>query len=127
MPAVPTAPLPTLKIHPREHELIAPTQGRGVWIVEISPLDQLTADVLAASAWLFEPKTAYEYGEPIRASFPAGQRYFRSAGPAYGAETAHRLNTGSPGRPATPEAAEERRRAAAARPGSRAARSRTST
>src|SRR5260370_40515505 len=119
MPAVPTAPLPTLKIHPREHELIAPTQGRGVWIVEISPLDQLTADVLVASAWLFEPKTAYEYGEPIRASFSAGQKYFRSAGPAYGAEIVYRLTTGSTDPRAPGKTAGTSRRGARRTPGAR--------
>src|SRR2546428_266308 len=84
-----------LKIHPRGQKLIPATHGRGIWIVEISPLEQLSADVLAASAWLFEPKTAYEYGEPTRASFSAGQKYFRSPSPAYGAEIVYRLTTGS--------------------------------
>ena len=95
MTGFPTVPVHDLKIHPREHELIAATHGRGFWIVEITPLEQLNGDVLAASAWLFEPKTAYEYGEPTRASFSAGQQFFRSPSPAYGAEIVYRLTTGS--------------------------------
>src|SRR5207245_4230161 len=94
-PGLPTVPVHDLKIHPREHELIAATHGRGFWIVEITPLEQLSGDVLAASAWLFEPKTAYEYGEPTRASFSPGQKYFRAPSPAYGAEIDYRLATGS--------------------------------
>src|SRR5256885_8641107 len=95
MTNLPTVPVHDLKIHPREHELIAATHGRGLWIVEITPLEQLTGTVLAAGAWLFDPKTAYEYGEPTRANFSAGHQWFRAASPAYGAEIAYRLTTGS--------------------------------
>ncbi|HMA39312.1 MAG TPA: hypothetical protein VKP10_04505, partial [Gemmatimonadales bacterium] len=94
MTSLPTVPVHDLRIHPREHELIAATHGRGLWIVEISPLEQLTSEVLAASAWLFTPKTAYQYGEPTRANFSAGHKWFRAASPAYGAEIAYRLTTG---------------------------------
>ncbi|HSD32643.1 MAG TPA: hypothetical protein VLB49_12080 [Gemmatimonadales bacterium] len=96
MTGFPTVPVHDLRIHPREHELIAATHGRGLWIVEISPLEQLTSDVLAADAWLFEPKTGYEYGEPTRANFSAGQKWFRAASPAYGAEIVYRLTKGAP-------------------------------
>ncbi|OLC96085.1 MAG: hypothetical protein AUJ00_04955, partial [Gemmatimonadetes bacterium 13_1_40CM_3_70_6] len=95
MTNLPTVPVHDLKIHPREHELIAATHGRGLWIVEISPLEQLTSTVLAAGAYLFDPKTAYEYGEPTRGTFSAGQQWFRAPSPAYGAEIVYRLTTGS--------------------------------
>jgi photosystem II stability/assembly factor-like uncharacterized protein len=95
MTGLPTVPVHDLKIHPREHELIAATHGRGIWIVDITPLEQLTGEVLAASAWLFQPKTAYEYGEPVRAGGSPGHKYFRSPSPAYGAEIVYRLTTGS--------------------------------
>jgi photosystem II stability/assembly factor-like uncharacterized protein len=94
MSGLPTVPVHDLKIHPREHELIAATHGRGIWIVDIEPLEQLTPEVLAASAWLFQPKTAYQYGEPIRANFSAGQKWFRAPSPAYGAEIVYWLTSG---------------------------------
>src|SRR6266545_405212 len=95
MTGLPTVPVHDLKIHPRERELIAATHGRGIWIVDITPLEQLTGEVLAAGAWLFQPKTAYEYGEPTRASFSAGHKWFRAPSPQYGAEIVYRLPTGS--------------------------------
>lgn len=46
-----------LEIHPREHDLIAGTHGRGVIVVDdISPLRQLTADVLAKDLHIFDAK-----------------------------------------------------------------------
>jgi len=95
MTGLPTVPVHDLKIHPREHELIAATHGRGIWIVDVTPLEQLADSVLAATAYLFQPKTAYEYGEATRASFSPGQKWFRAASPPYGAEIVYRLTTGS--------------------------------
>jgi photosystem II stability/assembly factor-like uncharacterized protein len=93
MTGLPTVPVHDLKIHPREHELIAGTHGRSIWIVDIAPLEQLADSVLAASSYLFEPKVAYEYGEPVRATV-SGQKQFRAPSPPYGAEIAYRLTTG---------------------------------
>ena len=44
MPALPTVPVYDLKIHPRDRELIAATHGRGFWIVDVAPLEQLAGD-----------------------------------------------------------------------------------
>ncbi|MBY0457219.1 MAG: hypothetical protein K2V38_07770, partial [Gemmataceae bacterium] len=43
-----------LVIHPRERELVVGTHGRGVWVVDVSPLEQLTAEVLKSDAHLFD-------------------------------------------------------------------------
>src|SRR5439155_765418 len=119
----PTVPVHDLKIHPREHELIAATHGRGLWIVEISPLEQLTSTVLAAGAYLFDPKTAYEYGEPTRGSFSAGQQWFRAPSPAYGAGVA--VAAASAPRPvASPSGPVRPRHAPSPRAGSRCRRCR---
>jgi photosystem II stability/assembly factor-like uncharacterized protein len=46
-------------VHPRENDLVLATHGRGVAIMDdISPLQQLTPEVLAADAHLFEPREA---------------------------------------------------------------------
>ncbi|MFO0824239.1 MAG: hypothetical protein U0792_14190 [Gemmataceae bacterium] len=47
-----------LVIHPRERELVIGTHGRGIWIMDISPLEQLTEKVLVAEAHLFDIKPA---------------------------------------------------------------------
>jgi len=51
---IPTVPVHDLKIHPRERELIVGTHGRGIWIADISEIEELTPAVLASEAHLFE-------------------------------------------------------------------------
>jgi photosystem II stability/assembly factor-like uncharacterized protein len=62
---MPTAPVHDLKIHPRDHELIAATHGRGIFIADIAALEELTPDVQAADAHLFEvqPVIDWEVGQ----------------------------------------------------------------
>jgi photosystem II stability/assembly factor-like uncharacterized protein len=50
----PPVPVRAIEIHPRDHELIIGTHGRGIWIVDdLLPLRALTTEVLAQSfAWL---------------------------------------------------------------------------
>ena len=53
-----------LVIHPRENDLVVATYGRGVWVTDITPLQEMTAAILAADVHLFdvEPKTQRFYG-----------------------------------------------------------------
>jgi photosystem II stability/assembly factor-like uncharacterized protein len=51
---MPTQPVHDLKIHPRENDIIVATHGRGIYIADISPLAELTQDVLAKDAYLFD-------------------------------------------------------------------------
>jgi hypothetical protein len=51
---MPTQPVQDLKIHPRENDIIVATHGRGIYIGDISPLADLTEDVLAKDAYLFD-------------------------------------------------------------------------
>jgi photosystem II stability/assembly factor-like uncharacterized protein len=89
MNGLPTVPVNDLKIHPRDHELIAATHGRSIWIVDIAPLQQLNAQVVASAAHLFEPKPGVQFGEqPTGGEFTA-QLYFEADSPPYGAEIAY--------------------------------------
>ncbi len=99
MSGMPTVPVYDLKIHPRDHELIAATHGRGIWIADITPLQQMNTTVLAADAHLFVPRTAYEWGEePTRMASGNGnaQAFFATPSPAYGAEIFYRLGANAP-------------------------------
>ncbi|MEP6691027.1 MAG: hypothetical protein ABJD07_07710 [Gemmatimonadaceae bacterium] len=96
MAGLPTVPVHDLKIHPRDHELIAATHGRSIWIVDIAPLEQMTASVLTADAHLFQPKTAYQFGEPLTASGEFGHKAFEGQSAPYGADIAYRLASGNP-------------------------------
>jgi hypothetical protein len=62
---LPTVPVHDLKIHPRDRELIVGTHGRGIWIADISEIEEMTPAVLAADAHLFEvdPVIAWEAGQ----------------------------------------------------------------
>jgi len=53
---MPIVPVRDLVIHPRENDLVVGTHGRGLWITDITPLHQLTADVLARPFHLFAPE-----------------------------------------------------------------------
>jgi hypothetical protein len=98
MTSMPTTPVYDLKIHPRDKELIAATHGRGFWIVDVAPLEQMAgskaATVVASAAHLFEPKTAFEYGQgPAMgaSSNGEGHKVFSAPSPAYGAEIVYRV------------------------------------
>ena len=102
MAGMPTVPVYDLKIHPRDRELIAATHGRGIWIVDIAPLEQLAGDngtkVVADAAYLFQPKTAYQYGQGLTMGASAngeGHKVFNAPSPAYGAEIAYRVGAGA--------------------------------
>lgn len=58
---MPTQPVHDLQIHPRENDLIVATHGRGVFITDISRLQELTPQVLAEDIHIFavEPKVRW--------------------------------------------------------------------
>ena len=61
---MPTVPVHDLRIHPRDRELIAATHGRGIWIADISELEEMTPAVLAADAHLFEIDPVIQWAGP---------------------------------------------------------------
>ncbi|MFC1661897.1 WD40/YVTN/BNR-like repeat-containing protein, partial [Gemmatimonadota bacterium] len=91
MEGFPTVPVHDLKIHPRDHELIAATHGRSIWIVDIAPLQQLTDGVLASDFHLFEPKTGFQFGDAPVGGESTGHQFFEASSPPYGAEIVYRI------------------------------------
>jgi hypothetical protein len=107
MTGMPTVPVYDLKIHPRDRELIAATHGRGLWIVDVAPLQQMAGSALAtvasAPVHLFTPKTGYEYGQgPAlgESSNGSGHKVFAAPSPAYGAEIVYHVAAGAAPAPA---------------------------
>jgi hypothetical protein len=92
MNGLPTVPVHDLKIHPRDHELIAGTHGRSIMIVDIAPLQQLDDAVLASDIHLFAPKPSYQYGDGPTGGESTGQMVFEASSPSYGAEIAYRIS-----------------------------------
>ena len=59
---LPTVPVDDIKIHPRENDLVLGTHGRGIYIMEdITALERLTTEVLAADVHLFPVRVATSY------------------------------------------------------------------
>jgi photosystem II stability/assembly factor-like uncharacterized protein len=81
---LPTVAIHDLVVHPRDRELVIATHGRGLWVLDVAPLEELTNKVLASAAHLFEVK-------PATAFQPRGDRGLTTAGvfaapnPAFGA------------------------------------------
>jgi hypothetical protein len=53
---MPVLPVRDLVIHPRENDLVVGTHGRGAFVTDITPLQQLTESVLAQEVHLFTPE-----------------------------------------------------------------------
>lgn len=100
MTGMPSVPVYDLKIHPRDHELIAATHGRGFWIADITALKQMTPKVMAANVHLFEPKPGFQWAEaPTLSASGNGnaQAFFATPNPPYGAAITYRVGTGRTG------------------------------
>ena len=107
MTGFPTVPVHDLRIQPRDHDLIAATHGRSLWVVSIAPLEQLNDAALSAPAYLFQPATAWQYNSsPDDAMIGGGggggggQMRFQSNSIPYGAEIAYRVAPGAGGKAA---------------------------
>ncbi len=97
MSGLPTTPVHDLLIHPRDGELIAGTHGRSIWIADITPLQQMTPDVRAATATLFTPRVAFQWGESPINGGNSGQGVFAAPSPAYGASLWYQLSGANSG------------------------------
>ncbi|HEY7500558.1 MAG TPA: hypothetical protein VH740_18695 [Vicinamibacterales bacterium] len=60
---LPVVPVHDLTVHPRENDLVLGTYGRGIFVGDITHLQELSADVLAKPMHLFavEPRAAYAF------------------------------------------------------------------
>jgi photosystem II stability/assembly factor-like uncharacterized protein len=62
MNGLPTVAVHDLTIHPRDGDLVAATHGRSMWVLDdITPLQQLNDDVLAADVFMFRNKVATKW------------------------------------------------------------------
>jgi hypothetical protein len=74
---MPTNPIHDLLIHPRENELVVGSYGFGIYVTDISPLQELDEKVLSEDVHLFEvePKVQWRYRS---AGGPWGHRHFNA-------------------------------------------------
>ena len=94
---LPHAPVYGMTVQKHFHDLVLATYGRGFWILDdITPLEQLTPEVLGSTAYLFPPRDAYRFRavtEPTAFSYDptAGQNA------AYGADINYFLKSSPQG------------------------------
>lgn len=94
MESMPAVPVHDLRIHPRDRELIAGTHGRSIWIVDIAPLQDLTAQVMADGAGAFEPAPAFPFAEAARGGESYGQAWFSRPTPGVGGRISYYIGDG---------------------------------
>ena len=80
---LPTVAVHDLVIHPRERDLVIGTHGRSVWVMDISPLEELSPATLARDYHFFNVRPAVAYAQ--KKSEDAATKSFVAANPAYGA------------------------------------------
>jgi photosystem II stability/assembly factor-like uncharacterized protein len=93
---LPTVAVHDLALHPRERELVIGTHGRSLYVMDVAPLEQMTAEALAASAHLFEVKPAslFRYHGTHGLS---GAKVYAAPNPPFGATLYYYLRTKADG------------------------------
>ena len=64
---LPHAPVYWMVVQERFNDLVISTYGRGFWILDdLTPIQQMTSEVMSSNAHLFAPRTAYRFrGIPV--------------------------------------------------------------
>jgi hypothetical protein len=90
---LPHAPVHWLTIQEHFNDLVVATYGRGFWILDdITPLQQLTPEVIKSDVYFFTPRPAYRFRD---IAIPMSQPGCSAAGqsPSYGADINYYLKS----------------------------------
>jgi photosystem II stability/assembly factor-like uncharacterized protein len=94
---LPAAPVYWMTVQEHFNDLVIATYGRGFWILDdLTPLQQLTPQVLSSDAHLFPPRAAYRFRD---ITAPASQANDPTVGdnPPYGASISYYLKSAAGG------------------------------
>ena len=81
----PSVAVREIQVHPREHDLVLATHGRGIWIIDdITPLRGLTSEILGREA-AFLPGRPVQQRMPAGGGWPEGDATFTGENPSNGA------------------------------------------
>jgi hypothetical protein len=58
---LPVVPIHDLVIHPRERDLVIGTHGRGVFVMDINPIEEMNSKILDKAAHIFSVRPALAY------------------------------------------------------------------
>jgi photosystem II stability/assembly factor-like uncharacterized protein len=81
---LPTVAVHEIAVHPTAGEIVAGTHGRSIWVMDVTPLRQLTRDVRGELAHLFQPDAAIRWAGALREAWN-GHRSFEGENKARGA------------------------------------------
>jgi hypothetical protein len=88
---LPAAPMYGLVVQEHFNDLVVGTYGRGFWILDdVTPLQQMTAEVAGAPVHLFRPRDAYRF-QPVTAPMTMFDDPSFGQNPPYGASINYRL------------------------------------
>ncbi len=87
---LPTVAVHDVLVHPRDRELVVATHGRGIYLMDVAPLQELTPAILAANVHLFDVSLVVAYRRYGPRSW-AGTRTYLGNNPPYGAEVYYYL------------------------------------
>lgn len=92
----PAVPVHDLVIHPRDRELVIGTHGRSIYVMDIAPLEELTAKALSSDVHLCDvkPATALALKAP---ETPSTSKAYRAPNPPVGAVVHYYLRSPAPG------------------------------
>jgi photosystem II stability/assembly factor-like uncharacterized protein len=88
-PHLPTVPVHDLVVHPREHELVIATHGRGIYILDVAPLQELTARARAQALYLCDIRPAQAFRQVQLRRL--GIKSYNGSNPPYGTPIAFHL------------------------------------
>ena len=91
---LPTIPVLDLTIHPRENDLVVGTFGRGFYIADISPLQELTPGVLARDVHFFRIENRIQWVMPHQTA--VADQNFEGENEAHGAVLNYYLKNSIP-------------------------------
>ena len=103
---IPTVPVRDIVVHPRDNDLIIATHGRSLYIIDdISPLREISEDVMQKKLHLFQIQDAYQYQQGRLSSYLSpGDTFFMGENKRMGAVISYYL---IPSERKEPEAADE--------------------
>jgi hypothetical protein len=99
---IPTVAVHDIVVHPREHDLVIGTHGRGIYIIDdITPLEKL-GEANRVGTYLFPVKASTEYNPNgsipggVRGAGALGDREYSAPNPAFGAVITYFLRDSLP-------------------------------
>jgi photosystem II stability/assembly factor-like uncharacterized protein len=90
---LPTVAVHEFALHPTDGEMVAATHGRSLWVLDVTPLRQMTPETVKAPVTLYRPAPAMRWrSEPTRGTpYGAGNHRFEGENPPPGARVYYSL------------------------------------